>query len=465
MRYLLAFVLISTAHATNLLLGGSVPASGFIPQSGYTVTGTPTDGGTITITSSAGGFVDGSDNATHTKPFAVAPLLWVPMTSNDYGSSLGRISGSSTWSSIALMSWRSGCGPTGTPGCMSGSANPGDGASGGPGVDLNYSAGFDLEEWSGWSSQNGGNGYYMNDLGQQLYIWRQEDHVGFGYLSHTAADSYNGLGNYNVKNFREFSVDPTTHAEGQPDLMYGTAFLGWDMASCTNSTVCSDLGITLNSPVQYINSTTQGAPDDSTSATIQGEFDGMTNGSGCYNVYCTVEFMIATNSNASASSYPPSTQMWYSEVGQNGNQPIISYPYKNYQNETTGVAWMLVDSGSLKSDGLGTIDRVYPVQEVVDGTSNCPSCTDMPSGAYPEYGPIYADDSWCHAVIQDSSTYTGATQREIQIPVSIWNDTEVEIDLRKGQFSGLSGKYLFIIPCDASSTTYGGGAIYIGQFQ
>lgn len=437
----------TSSPATSSPVAGGTTAAGFIPQPGYSWTGNPVDGGTITITSSTGGFVDGSDNPSHTKPFAVAPLLWVPMTTDMNGSPLGRISGPSTWKMVGELKWTPGCGPPGTAGCASGANWPGDGATGGPGVMSNYTAGFDLSEWSGWSSQNGGYGYYWNDLGQQFYLWRQEDHVGFGHLDNVAANSYNGIGHYNVKILRLFSVDPVTHAEVSPDIFYPSDNQLFTVASCGDSSNnCSDLGISSGAPRQYINATTPGGPDVNGSLSAQQAFDGMKSGTGAYNNWATTEMMLQSNSDASAASYPPTSQFSYTVVGYNNDQPLETWPVRNYQNETTGVNWMFVDSSSLQaSNGLGTVIRAYPLHYVVDGTSGCPECSDLPKGAYVNFGPVYVDDSWCHAVVQDSPIYDAATKREIQIPVSIWNDTEVELDLRKGEFSSLSGEYLFII--------------------
>jgi hypothetical protein len=323
-----------------------------------------------------------------------------------------------------------------------------------------YTAGFDLNEWSGWSSQNGGNGYYWNDLGQQFYLWRQEDHVGFGHLDTAAANSYNGVGHYNVKNLRLWSIDPVTHTEVSPDIFYPSDNQLFTVTSCgASSNNCADLGISSGAPLQYINATTVGGPDVNGSLTAQQEFDGMKSGTGAYNNWATTEMMLQANSDASAASYPPTSQFLYTVVGYNNDEPVEQWPVRNYQNQTTGVNWMFVDSASLQpANGLGTIIRAYPLHYVVDGTSDCPNCSDLPKGAYVNFGPVYVDDSWCHAVVQDSPIYDGATKREIQIPVSIWNDTEVQLDLRKGQFSSLSGEYLFIV--NEKGTAY-----LIGRFS
>lgn len=437
--------------------GGSASSSGgFVPQSGYTVTGSPTDGGTITITAGAGGFVDGSDNAAHTKPFAVAPLLWAPMDSTLDGSALGRISGAGTWKDLGGLAWSSGCGPTGSSGCASGSGNQGDGSTG---VQTSYTGAIDLDEWTGWASQNSGNGYYWNDLGRQMYVYRQTEHVGFGHLDFTAADSYNSVGSYNVKIFRVYSR-VSTNTNGYPDVYYASSNETYYLETCPGSN-CGP-NVSSGAPHQYINATTTGTPDVLASIPAQQSFDGMSSGAGEYNAWRDEEIYSQANSSASASTYPPTSQFWYVVVGENSDQPLENWPVSNYQNNVTGVNWMLVDSSSLQTSGLGTIQRVFPIHYIVDGTGGRP---DMPSGAYVNYHGLYLDDSWCHAVIQDSSTYNSATAREIQIPTTEWNDTQLQLDLRKGQFPSLSGEYLFVIPCDASSTTPGGGALLIGHFS
>lgn len=422
---------------------------GFTPQDGFAFSGSTTSGGVMTITSTSSVF--GS------KPYSGQPLVWAPMDTTMNGSTLGRISGSGTWNTVSNLVWQSGCGPSGAGGCAYGGTTKGDGNTGGPGVVYNASAAVDLDEWSGWSSQNSGAGYYINDLGQQFYIYRQEYHSGFGHLDFVAANSYNGIGNYNDKNVRLWS---RFHgADNTPDMYWPVADQRFAVESCASN--CTSIGITTAAPVQYTNSTSTGSPDLTASYTVQQGFDGMTSGSGAYNNWATSEFYFQANSNPSApSSYSgggaPNSQFWYWVVGQNGNQPIESWPVANWQNSSPGVAWMFVDSGSLQSNGHGTIIRAFAMHYIVDGTSDCPDCSDMPLNGYVNYGPVYVDDCFCHIVVQDSATYDSATAREIQIPSS-WSTGSITMTLRAGAFGSLSGKYLFVI--DSS-----GAAHYIGNF-
>lgn len=361
------------------------------------------------------------------------------------GSTLGRISGSSTWNNVRNLIWQSGCGPTGSSGCAYGGTTKGDG---GTGVAYFANAAVDLSQWSGWS----GSPYYINDLGGQIFVYRQEIHNGFGHLDQTAANSYNSIGNYNAKNFRIYSVDGTS-ADAYPDLYWPTHNQRYDVEPCPGSHCASGIS---SGPVQYINATTPGGVDVNGSLSVQQGYDGMSTGNGLFNKWQTEEFYVQANSVASASTYPPSSQFWYIEVGSNSNAPIENWPIANYQN-ASGVNWMLVDTASM-TGGHGTMQRTYAMQFLVDGTSGCPTLcdSDMPLNGYVNYYAVYVDDCFCHIVAQDSATYNAATAREIQIP-SAWSSGSITMTLRAGAFGTLHGKYLFVI----DST---GAAHLVGSF-
>ena len=435
------------ANGASLNGGTSGGGSGFTPQTGFAYSGSTAPGGTMTITSTGSVF--------GTKAYGGGPpLVWAPMDTDMNGSTLGRISGAGTWIDVANLVWQSGCGPSGAGGCAYGGTTKG---TGGTGTLYSATAAFDLDEWSGWASQNGGNGYYINDLGQQLYVWRNEYHSGYGHLDQTAASSYNGIGAYNAKNIRIWSrLGGSGTGDAYPDMYWPPHNQRFAVEICPGSS-CAP-GVTSGSPAQYINSTTAGQPDQTASVTIQQAFDGMTSGAGAYNNWVAAEFYFGTNScNTGPTCYAgnsaPNSQFWYWVVGQNGNQPIETWPYSNYQNSTPGVAWMFVDTGSLQSSGRGTMIRTYPMHLLVDGTSGCPGACDsnMPLNGYINYGPVYVDDCWCHIVLQDSATYNSATAREIQIPVT-WAAGSISLVLRAGTFGALHAKYLFVI--DSANTAH-----------
>lgn len=436
------------ANGASLNGGTSGGGSGFTPQTGFAYSGSTAPGGTMTITSTGSVF--------GTKLYGGGPpLVWAPMDANMNGSTLGRISGSGTWSVVGNLVWQSGCGPSGAGGCAYGGTIKGDGSIGGPGTTYQSVAAFDITEWSGWASQNGGAGYYINDPGQQFFVWRQEYHSGFGHLDSTAGNSYNGVGNFNYKNIRLYTTyNDGGLSNGYPDIYWPTHNQRLEVESCAQPACYS--GITNGAPVQYTNATTVGSPDVSASASVQQAFDGMTSGSGAYNNWATAEFGFQTNTcltgaTCYASGGAPNSIFSYDVVGVNGNQPIETWPVSNYQNSSPGVAWMFVDSGSLQTNGHGTITRAFALQIVIEGTSNCPNCSDMPLNAYVNFGPTYVDDCLCHIVVQDSATYNSATAREIQIPVT-WTSGSISLVLRAGAFGALHGKYLFVI--DSTNTAH-----------
>lgn len=426
---------------------GSAGGGGFTPQTGFAYSGSTAPGGTMTITSTG--------NVFGTKPYSGQPLVWAPMDTDMNGSTLGRISGSGTWNTVVNLSWSSSCGPTGSGGCAYGGATKGDGNTGGPGAVYKATAAVDLDAWAGWSSQNSGAGYYWNSYGQQFYMWRSEYHAGFGHLDSSSTNSYNGVGNYNYKDIRWYTR--YLGSDNSPDIYWPVHNQRLALETCFQN--CAALGITSGAPVQYINSTTTGTPDVNGTLSVQQGFDGMTTGNGLYNQWGVTEMYLQTNTcttgpNCYAGSSAPNSQFWYWVVGKNGNAPIENWPVSNYQNSTPGVAWMFGDTGSMQSNGQGTLIRVYALQAVVDGTSNCPACSDMPLNAYVNFGPTYVDDCFCHIVVQDSATYTSATAREIQIPAT-WAAGSITLTLRAGTFGSLHGKYLFVIDSTGSAHLVG----------
>ncbi len=75
---------------------------------------------------------------------------------------------------------------------------------------------------------------------------------------------------------------------------------------------------------------------------------------------------------------------------------------------------------------------------------------------------LYVDDSWARVFISSESSYNTSTStatqfiRSICLPTS-WSNTSITVTLRKGQFTSLTGKYLWAL---TDSNT----AIRIGQF-
>jgi hypothetical protein len=57
---------------------------------------------------------------------------------------------------------------------------------------------------------------------------------------------------------------------------------------------------------------------------------------------------------------------------------------------------------------------------------------------------IYIDSTQARVEVGNASTWSGCTQREIQIP-SAWSSSSITITSNKGSFGSFSGKYLYVV--------------------
>ena len=451
----------------------------FIPAGSQTFSGTIADGQAVTLTGTGFG----------TKPYAANPLLWAPMDTQLAPSALGRVA---TWSAPSGgLTFASTGGPTGL-GCATGSGSPGPG-----GVNNGVSSwtlGFDIDSWSGWSSQ-----YAINNYGQTLYVYRQIDRFLLPYLS----DS----NNYNTKNFRcwartagigssqappdfyapiddgrfaveditvdwspgpDYNADPlalaayenvtgwfseeiqviSNSAAGNTDANYNwTAIAPGLTFGISNITKASSAVVTSNS-VQSFNPFEQLGNNEQ--QLTFGGVGGMTQING----------MIGRVTAAGGS-----IGAWTATVGINTSSfstytsgGTVGYVAWNFPNDSYQInSWKFLNSSNSgltnAVNGEGNILRVYPCHYIVDGSpgSGRPSA---PLGSYPQYAMTYVDDSWCRVVIQDTPTYIAATVREIQIP-SAWSNTSISFTVRQGMFASLSGKYLFVVNAAGTPTLQG----------
>jgi hypothetical protein len=79
------------------------------------------------------------------------------------------------------------------------------------------------------------------------------------------------------------------------------------------------------------------------------------------------------------------------------------------------------------------------------------------SGYFLGYDVVYVDDSWCRVMVTSSPTWSEVSQvAEIQIPTA-WAAGSITATLRQGEFTSLSGKYLYVVKSD-------GTAMKIGRF-
>ena len=83
-----------------------------------------------------------------------------------------------------------------------------------------------------------------------------------------------------------------------------------------------------------------------------------------------------------------------------------------------------------------------------------------PGGDYYLFDDIYVDYTFSRFELCNSSTYSSATIREVQIPVS-WSDTSVNISVNQGAFTDGASAWLYYI--DATNTAGTGMPVTIGS--
>ena len=76
-------------------------------------------------------------------------------------------------------------------------------------------------------------------------------------------------------------------------------------------------------------------------------------------------------------------------------------------------------------------------------------------GGGANFDDLFADNTRARVEIGNASTWSGCTQREIQIPVS-WSGSSISISANKGSFGSFSGKYLYVVDSSGNvSAGYG----------
>jgi hypothetical protein len=78
-----------------------------------------------------------------------------------------------------------------------------------------------------------------------------------------------------------------------------------------------------------------------------------------------------------------------------------------------------------------------------------------------DFGEIYVDNTLARVEICNASTKTTSNHCEIQIPQTIWNDGQLNINVNQGSFADNSTAYLFVV--DASGNASAGKAISFGS--
>lgn len=83
---------------------------------------------------------------------------------------------------------------------------------------------------------------------------------------------------------------------------------------------------------------------------------------------------------------------------------------------------------------------------------------DNSTGAYAsmnsDIGEIYIDNTLARVEISNSSTWSGSTSSEIQIPTS-WNSDSIQIEVNQGGLSTLDGAYLYVMDSNGNVNSNG----------
>lgn len=390
--------------------------AGFIPQAGFSYSGSPTDGGTFTITGPPGSF--------GAKPVSAKPLLWIDphTTGNLNPSPLGR---TTALVGVANFSYQGSGGPGGGAYAKGAPVVTGD-----AGTQKQWTAGFDVTQWGAGSPS-------VNDYSAKYYRWRTKYRNWGQYLE------TNG---YNIKVYRCWTLSGSTQT--YPNFYFASS--NWTLGVEDSSG--GTWGTYTPTPDFPRAGQGSGTPDQNAIDNVTAFSGGLpgTPNAVTFDNWFSEEIITRANAN-DPGSHPPlpdATSMyfgWFVE-GLNSNNAAFATPVDTYQwNE-----WYIQ---APTIDLTGGMVRDYPWHDLIDGSGGRNM---IPVGSYVGYGPTYVDDSWCRAHVRDHSARASFTMTEIQIP-SAWSDTSITLTLRKGRFGAFSGKSLII-------TDDGGVEHYVGDF-
>lgn len=302
-----------------------------------------------------------------------------------------------------------------------------------------------MSQWSGWAAADpfgGGNGYFANDFGQSIYVYRRFK-KNFAHLDFNATLSYNGIGNYNLKNFRIWSTTPigssTPSALAQPDIYMGQS----DQILLVEGTTVS---VTPPAFQDYPSGGGSGQGAQTTSAVVSAD--------GIANTWFAEEMMTTSNSNNSTAD---ANYMWRCPsaavqgpftYGSMYQFPTTTYHLIGYQylNSTQGQTL----AGNLR----GTMTLIYPMHYVMDGTGGASGHTPLPAGLQLFYADIYTDDSLCRIMATNSPTWGSETDFQVQIP-TVWAQGGTVTSVSFSAFNLPIGWYVYVVNSSNSATYVG----------
>jgi hypothetical protein len=470
--------------------GGGIYVTGgggtFTPTGSQTMTGTIADGQNVLL--------NGTFAA---KPNGATPHFWCPAETQFNPSTLGRVQ---SWNpNFNSLTFSSSGGPTGL-GCITGSGSPG---TGGTGTQSSWAIGFDIDNWTGWSSAP----YALNTYGQKTRVSRSILRHLLPYLPGSGSSGWNtknyrawartgGIGSgiqgggpdfyappcngrFEVEDITiDWSPSPDYNADPIAIALYENLQDTWFKEEvkyiCNSNSSTADANYNWQAyasgfPLSISNITkASSCVVTSSSSQSSNPFEQLGNNEQQL-IFDGVQGMTQINGQIGrVTAAGGSAGAWTATVGINttGFSSYISggfaaymvwnFPNTSYQTNS----WKLLNasnSGLTNAvGGGGNILQSYPIHYIVDGTSGR---NNAPAGSYPEYAHVFQEDSWVWAVLQDSPYYNaGATIREPQIPY-LWpqtgTPTQIGFLLRQGLLPRGQPAYLFTTDNNDAATLQG----------
>jgi hypothetical protein len=95
-------------------------------------------------------------------------------------------------------------------------------------------------------------------------------------------------------------------------------------------------------------------------------------------------------------------------------------------------------------EGSEANERQQWVYAPWDGDGHTIDFGHMIDGGYWGIDDAFVDYTQARVEVSDSPTWSGASHKEIQIPLS-WSPTSIEVRLNRGSFDAVGGKYLYVV--------------------
>ena len=304
-----------------------------------------------------------------------------------------------------------------------------------------WAQGVYLTQQSNWASLDpfgGNNGYFANDFGQWMYTYRRIN-KNFAHLDYTASLSYNGIGSYNLKNWRCWSMNPIGSQStmlADPDIYMGQS----------NQTLLVE-----GTPVSVTPPSYQDYPSGGGAGQGDVTINSVVSADGIANSWFAEEIITTSNSSNTVADAnwmwrcPAASVQGPFQYGSMYQFPTLTYHQIGYQflNSTQGQTL----GGNLR----GTMTLIFPMHYVMDGSGGVTGHTPLPANLQLFYAQVYQDDSACRIMATNNATWGSESDFQIQIPTA-WANGSVTFSA----YNLPVGWYVYIV--DSTNTAH-----YAGQ--